>query len=146
MIIKLVDCTMDHLEDIHLADDDGRTELVEDLKVSPDSDFWDYAYALEADREVIACMGYWEHWPGCGRAWSFLSPSARNYKVSLHKSALSLIAEVRAKAEIFRVEATVKDGFDVAARWVEVLGFEREGLMKSYTGRGEDYILYARTF
>ncbi len=50
-----------------------------------------------------------------------------------------------AKGDFQRVEAYVDPEFPQAIKWAEMLGFEREGLMKRFTPSGQDQYLYART-
>ncbi len=47
---------------------------------------------------------------------------------------------------LVRVEAVVKSDFAAGVRWVEHLGFKREGTMRNYGIDGVgDYDLYARS-
>ena len=43
-----------------------------------------------------------------------------------------------------RIEITVQRGWDNGMRWANLLGFELEGIMRSYYPNGEDAYLYGR--
>jgi hypothetical protein len=95
---------------------------------------------FDAEGVIRACMGVHDLWPGRGLCWALLAPDLRR---------LMLPISVRARAFFDacgyrRLEAYVDPGFAEAIRWVELLGFEREGLQKQFTPDGADMYLYAR--
>ena len=64
-----------------------------------------------------------------------------SYKVIL-KNHIKTITE---EDELHRLQATVRDDFDVAKRFIEFLGFKREGLLKNFGPDRCDHIMYSRT-
>jgi len=60
--------------------------------------------------------------------------------VKIHRAALRYFDVTEFK----RVEAFVDANFDAGHRWIKMLGFEREGYMRSFTPEGNDAVLYAR--
>jgi len=43
-----------------------------------------------------------------------------------------------------RVQATIRADFPGAEKWIKIVGFEKEGVMKSYGPEGEDHFLFAK--
>lgn len=98
------------------------------------------AYTAEADGRVIACGGIMLQWPGRALVWSLLSRHAGRHFVALHRCVSKRLDE----ANVRRLEAVVDATFEPGHRWVRLLGFEREGLMRGYAPDGRDHVLYAR--
>lgn len=45
---------------------------------------------------------------------------------------------------LWRLQATIRADVDFAERWIEVLGFEKEGLLRKFGPSGEDHFMFAR--
>jgi hypothetical protein len=43
-----------------------------------------------------------------------------------------------------RVHATIRADFHNAEKWIKIVGFEKEGVMRNYGPDGEDHILFAK--
>jgi len=98
------------------------------------------AFTALADGRLIGCIGVIKPWSMRQQAWAILAQDIRPYFLQLHM-------QVRRWLKYHgqgRVEAAVDCGFAQGVRWAEMLGFEREGIMKSYTMEGRDCFLYAR--
>jgi len=88
---------------------------------------------------VVAAGGFLPIWSGRVLAWALIGKGA------------SMIAVTRAAREILsrfselpRIEATIDLTFPEAIRWIELLGFQREGTMRKCGPNGEDFAMYAR--
>lgn len=82
--------------------------------------------------------------PGTFEVSALIGKSARKYPVGFFKQVqLSLkFYEILVKAR--RTQVTIRKGFPFLLKWIEMLGFEREGLMRKFGPEGDDYYLYAR--
>lgn len=88
---------------------------------------------------IVGCIGLVEQWPGCARAYAFLSQDAGRYMIGLTWR----IRDWLRANPIRRIEATVESSFDAGHRWVKRLGFVHEARMDLYWNeRSAD--LYAR--
>ena len=96
---------------------------------------------FDSDGVVQACMGMDEQWPGRALCWALLSADLRHLMLPISVRARRVFDESGYR----RLEAYVDPTFAEAIRWVELLGFKREGLMKKFTPEGDDQLLYART-
>lgn len=100
-------------------------------------------YTGFVDGEVIACAGVHLLWPGCGEAWAVVTPKVYDNPLFFHRAVKNLLQHIINKHKLYRVQATVLDGFARGMKWLEVLGFECEGLMRKYLN-DEDHWRYAR--
>lgn len=95
--------------------------------------------AFDGDR-VVLCGGIAIKAVQRGDCWALLSEHAGAHMAWLHYAVKRFITMQRWQ----RLEATVEENFDQGCRWVELLGFEFEGRMRSYGLNGETHMRYAR--
>jgi hypothetical protein len=98
------------------------------------------AYSAVIDDKVIACLGIIPQWENRAIAWGLISGDAGKYFIGVHK-AVKRFLDLQDYA---RIETSVSCNFDQGHRWAQMLGFEREGMMRKYTPDGRDCDLYAR--
>lgn len=96
------------------------------------------ATALDGDRVIGSC-GIAQTITG-GILWAFVSEDAGRYMVKLDRCARRFLSAIPAA----RIEATVEKGFLPGCRWLDLLGFEFEGVMRKYGPDGKDHLRYAR--
>lgn len=97
------------------------------------------------DGTVIACAGVvCTNWKGFGEYWLVPSVHVQKYMKTLYQSAKAFIDDTVDKLGLYRVQATIKEDDHVSIRWIEHLGFEREGLMRKFGPNQENQYLYAR--
>jgi RimJ/RimL family protein N-acetyltransferase len=75
--------------------------------------------------------------------WGWVS---KNVTVKVARPARTFLKEYAMINYIRRIQMTVRADFPRGLRFAEFLGFEKEGIMKSYGKDGADYILFARVF
>lgn len=98
---------------------------------------------LRADR-VIACTGIVPQWKGRAVMWALLADSVNRYDmIWLHRQAVWFL-DIQIANGFHRIEAHVHEPFTAAHRWVDMLGFVSEGLMRRFDPTGRDMRLYAR--
>lgn len=91
----------------------------------------------------IACAGFIPLWPNTAELWARVSPEAKPYKIEFNQIALNFISDTARAFRFHRLQVTVDEQFMVARRWVEFLGFHREGLLEKYFN-DRHYVMYAR--
>lgn len=97
------------------------------------------------DGAIIACAGVvCAHWRGFGEYWLVPSVHVQKYMKTVYKTAKAFIDDTIDKLGLYRVQATIKEDDQVSIRWIEHLGFEREGLMRKFGPNKENQFLYAR--
>jgi RimJ/RimL family protein N-acetyltransferase len=77
--------------------------------------------------------------PMRGYAWSLLSKNAGKSLLHLIKKVAFFIKNTHYR----RIETTICHTFPSSRRWVELIGFEKEGTMRAYDKEGNDHDLYA---
>jgi hypothetical protein len=95
---------------------------------------------FDAAGQVQAVLGVAPLWENRGAAWAVLSGECGPVFVAMHKQAKAYFDRCR----FARVEAYIDPNFPQAVRWIELLGFQREGLMRKFTPAGADNYLYSR--
>lgn len=100
------------------------------------------AWHVRRGGKLVAMGGHTPVWEGRTVLWGYLgvdsgpSMAAMTRKVRAELDALAL--------EFPRIEAYASRNYGAASRWLVMLGFKREGLMRKFAA-GRDYFLYART-
>lgn len=97
------------------------------------------ALAATDGARVLAIGGVAELWSERGIVWGVLDQSIGRAMVPIHR-AVRRALEV---SPLRRIEAHVAAEHPEGHRWIELLGFEREGLMRAFW-QGHDYVLYSR--
>jgi ribosomal protein S18 acetylase RimI-like enzyme len=98
------------------------------------------AWTAEHDGVILGIAGLSPQWENRAIAWALVSANAGKRFVRIH-AAVKRFLEV---APYRRIEATVDVGFVEGMRWMDMLNFKYEGLLKAYRPDGADMLLYAR--
>lgn len=102
------------------------------------------AYTLLSPEGVVCIAGVAPVIPGVGTAWSVTSDLVRKYPKTYYKSTKQFMAAIASDWRLHRLQATTLVKNRTAIRWLEHLGFKREGRMRKYGADGADHYLYAR--
>jgi len=102
------------------------------------------AFTLEDDGEILAVGGAHIMWTGVAEAWVLVSPSGKKHGRLFARYAKRRFEGMLQENAITRMQATIHVTDESAMRFVEWLGFEKEGLMRKYGVDGDDYIRVAR--
>jgi len=132
----------------------ARPHDVKNVKANPDFEAWAKVNALGpawtgrriSDGKILACAGVRILWPGCGEAWAiFCDPEVVEYKYKkeAYVYILTYLKRVIEDYDLRRVQALVRADIPIAVKYIEQLGFEREGLLRKYGREGEDQYMYA---
>ena len=143
-----VPCTFEHIMQIQMADQQANQDIRDYVKDTEEfgAILQESAKALIDDGRTIAAVGISPMWKGVGTAWALLSIHALKKPLFLTRSVLQFLHQIEQAGELRRIEAAVNCEHSASIRWIEVLGFVREGTMKNYgVGGSGDFDLYART-
>lgn len=138
---KKVPLTEELVEQLELHDPTGCIRQLWELSKQPhaNTDF----YAILAKDELLGAGGVIEHNKGCGEVFFFSTPEGRGRKAfSCIKIAKRFVKE-KLDNEFHRIQSFVSPALPDAMRMNELIGMEKEGMLHSYTGPGEDYWRYA---
>lgn len=104
-----------------------------------------WSVSLLDDELIIACGGVaCAAWKGFGEFWLIPSIYVPHYPKAVYSAARCFIQSAIDNMDLYRVQATIGEDDAVSVRWIERLGFEREGLMKKFGPGRENKYLYAR--
>ena len=95
-----------------------------------------------ADGVIIACCGIVQLWKGVGEAWTFLTDAIRSRPALLHRRTKTGLLSIAKVLGLHRVQTTVNSDDPIAIRWVERLGFIREGVRVAYGADRSDHYGY----
>jgi len=99
------------------------------------------AWSLVGDRgNVLGCFGILVD-GRTGVVWAVLSDEARANRFGLHRAVQRRLADVERLIPLDRLLAAVRGGFGPGCRWLEHLGFKRDG---SFEVDGERYERYVK--
>lgn len=115
----------------------GMSEMTADLTPLVDQGL---AWTMEIDQKVVGIAGLVPQWENRAMAWAMVSRHAGRHFMQMHRAVQRFLNV----SPYRRIEATVDVGFPEGEKWLKMLGFEREGLMRAYRPDGADMILFAR--
>lgn len=97
-------------------------------------------FTLLDDERVVICAGLVHLWENRSQAWAVISRDAGRHFVRIVRAMRAFLDQ----QTIRRIETTVDSDFMQGHRLMQMIGFQREGLMKHYAPDGRDCVLYAR--
>lgn len=95
----------------------------------------------------MICAGVMAAWEGRWFAWAAISVKVRRTEMLwIHRNVHSFLQNLQSNepGKYHRVETTARADQPNAQRWLEMLGFEKEGRLRCYDASGLDHIQYAR--
>ena len=102
------------------------------------------AFSVFNSDGVIGVLGATWMWGNVANVWGIFSEDIKQYPRAFPVIANTVLNYGFVEWELARAEAHVRFGHASGIRWLEWLGFKREGLMKNYLGLNKDAYLYAR--
>lgn len=92
-----------------------------------------------ADGDVIGCAGIVEQGFGIGTLWGFIGEDSGPYFLRLHRIGQRLMR----LNPLRRIESSTEVDFAQGCRWLELLGFQSEGILRQYGPDGSDHRRYS---
>lgn len=100
--------------------------------------------SIRISGDLVAAGGIGILWQGVGEGWMLTTEKILTHRLAFHRTVLKVIDMESARYGLRRIQATVLVGFTRAIRYIEALGFAREGVLRKYGPNGSDYYLYAK--
>jgi RimJ/RimL family protein N-acetyltransferase len=95
----------------------------------------------------VGCAGVMFMWKGTGHAWIlFDNDPVQSLKREAYTLVLQELAEMVKVMELRRVQATCRIDLPHAIKYLEQLGFTREGRLRKYDIAGNDHYIYSMIF
>ena len=143
---QVVRFKMEHLDQIKLREREreGTAKIPHFRKVCEVYERHGGAYTMLSPEGIVCIEGVSPIWPGVAVAWSLTSDLIFKYPKSYYKATKQFMAAIIEDWKIHRLQATTYADDQVACNWLKHLGFEREGVMRSYGPDRSDHIMYAK--
>lgn len=101
------------------------------------------SFTFMDEGEYLCAGGVIAFWEGVGEAWFILSDNMDLAKFTICTTVKKYL-DILLDGPFVRIQATIKADDEKSIRFVEWLGFEREGLLRKYGIERADYYLYSR--
>lgn len=88
---------------------------------------------------LLGLGGIAEEWTDRGLVWGLLAGGIGATMTPIHR----IVRRALDTSSLRRIEAHVAIEHEAGLRWIEMLGFEREGVMRAFW-QGRDFALYAK--
>lgn len=102
-----------------------------------------HAYTALLRGELFACGGINILWDRVGDAWVIGSRIVENYPLLFTRLVRRQLLTLSGVLDLERVQTMVKGDDEMALKWIELLGFAREGVHRKYY-QGQTFVSYAR--
>ena len=96
------------------------------------------------NEEIVACGGIYPMWDGVGEAWFIGSKLVYKHPILITKTIRQYLNKLMNIKNFHRVQAYVKQDWEQAKRWIELVGMQKEGMVRKFSPDGRDHILYAK--
>lgn len=103
-----------------------------------------FSYTMTNLGKPVGVMGGFLMCQGVAEVWSVLSKEARKLPFGLHRQTKMLLELHEREYSLHRIQMQVLEGFEAGYRWAESLGFQEEGLLRSYGPNRENMWMMAR--
>lgn len=94
---------------------------------------------------IITCAGFVEIWPGVAELWQLPSIYVSECALVFSKTLKKYVENVAKNFQYHRLQTSCPSD-QTHDRWMEFLGFVKEGTMKQYTFNKQDYSIFGRVF
>ena len=103
-----------------------------------------YSTSVIRNGHLLGSGGIFPVWDGLGEAWVIPSRLVQKHKKMFVKLIRENMARMTDEFQFRRLQATARADAPKSRRFLEFLGFEREGLLKAYGPDGADHVLFAK--
>lgn len=90
---------------------------------------------------IVAVGGYTELWPGRAALWAYLGGDCGPALPAMTRAVRQQVAAMQ--VEFPRIEVYAERNHKAGRRWLEILGFRKEGVMRRFA-HNADYIMYSK--
>lgn len=99
------------------------------------------AWAVRYNNKLVALGGHTPMWSGRTVLWGYLGGDCRAALPAMTRRVVAELKELQ--VEFSRVEAYAERNHAQGNRWLALLGFKKEGVMRKFVN-GQDYVLWAK--
>jgi len=96
-----------------------------------------------SDGKILACAGIRILWPGVGEAWAIFCDEVGSYAFEAYAYIATYALQIINDFNLKRIQCFVQADNALYVKYLENLGFRREGLLRKFGRNGEDHYIYA---
>lgn len=97
------------------------------------------------DDQPVAAFGVSRLYAGLGGGWAYMSPRGVRLVPAITRFALRQVKRQLIAEGFRRIEVRTAIDHDISHRWLERMGFAKEGIAVDYGTDGLDFVTYAAT-
>jgi hypothetical protein len=131
------------IRDIEIASAFCLPDAKERMQAMIDTDLADGTFIL--DGRIIFAAGVFQLWPGVLNGWIIPTIYVPDYPIWFVKKVKCYFESLAKAFECHRFQ-TVSPEDEMHQKWMEMLGFQKEGVHRQYSHNKKDYGIYARIF
>ncbi len=102
-----------------------------------------YGFTIYHEEDIIACVAVTKICTGVSEIWAITGKLVDKYPKDFHKICKRIIEYAFKIDDLHRLQCTAEVGYDRTIKWLEKLGFEREGTLRNYTSDSKDMYIYS---
>ncbi len=95
------------------------------------------------DGSLLGCAGWMKILPWVVDLWVLPGPLVKSFPILFHRTVTTKFREIIARNGARRFQGVVDPAFPERVRWIQRLGFTKEGRMRACGPKGQDMDLYA---
>lgn len=104
-----------------------------------------HVFSVEYEDEILFIGGCTEIHRGVGEVWAIFSPEGvRKQGRFITRGSRDFLNMLQSEYKFHRLYTTIDLEFFQGHRWVKILGFTKESILKKYRSNQEDSALYVR--
>jgi len=142
--LKIVDFKYEHLKGFVGRKEDQERMIFQDPEGFRQIVNKSVAYSVFDGDKLVVCGGVMFLRSGFGEAWFLSTPLIKKYTRQVLKLSLYYLDMIIDKYDLYRVQATPRINWPSGYKFVERLGFKREGIMRKYGLNKKDCYMYGR--
>lgn len=109
--------------------------------------------AIEAQRaltfvgrqgEILAIVGFTPIYNQTGEVWAITSKTVMKYPLAFGRKSKEVLENFIDKNKLKRVQIVVKQGYEEGFQYALFLGFQPEGILKSFGPLGDNYVMMGK--
>jgi len=142
--LKIIDFKYEHLKGFIGRKEDKARMIFNDPKGFRQVVNNSVAYSAFDGDELVACGGVMFYRLGFGEAWFLSTPLIKKYTRQILKISRYYLKMIIDEYDLYRVQATPRINWPIGYKFVERLGFRKEGILRKYGLNKEDCYMYGR--
>lgn len=103
-----------------------------------------FAQTFTIDEKPVGIIGVTVLRAHIAELWGFLSEDVKKYPLAFHKQCIELLNKYFAELNVPRFQCYVMSEYLEGNRWMKLMGFQREGLLRKFGADGKDYFVWSK--